>query len=813
MRDNLDELRHIEGFPIGEDEDLHALSYPPYYTAYPNPHIAEFIEKYGELYDEAIDNYQCQPYVSDVSEGKNDSIYNAHTYHTKVPYKAVIPFINHYTKPGDIILDGFCGTGMVGVASQALKRRAILIDLSTAATFIAYNYNFPESNEKNDRLITRILSHTQEECGWLYETVHIDGKKGKINYVVWSEIFSCPYCNHDVIFWDSAVDEINSKILDKLECKYCNAFLSKRDLVRIKDKVFDPIINKDIYQMRKIPVLIKYSVGKERYEKLPDDFDLKLIAKIEASKIPYWYPINKLPSGDKMGEPSRVGITHLHHFYSKRNLWALACLVDNIKKVDSRFLVYALSVAAGLVSKLTRYNLGKRGNGPVSGTLYVPSLNAETNLFNVINNKKRNLSNMAKYASSGFCLISSQSTTDLSNITKNSVDYIFTDPPFGANLMYSELNFIWESWLKIHTNNGEEAIINRTQKKSLSDYRNLMTQCFREMFSILKPGRWITVEFHNSKASVWNAIQEALAHAGFIVAQVTIIDKKQGSFNQVSATGAVKNDLVINAYKPRTRFTKKFVTEAGRGLEATFVRQHLFQLPITADLERSREMLFSKYLAYYVQHGYQVAYNSEQFYRALSQWGFIERDGYWFADENQVNEYERRKAEILTKQIKGRRKISLAQSVLFISDERSARQWLWNILVEEKSFSDIHTEFLKALQTPEDQIPELQTLLAEGFIRTDGNWKRPDSLTQAELEKRRHDRLLRQFDEYFQAARTGQHLKEVRKEAVVAGFTEAYRENRFQDILAVGKKLPRRLVEESPDLFDFIDIAEAKLEL
>ncbi len=75
MTDNLDELRHIEGFPIGEDEDLLALSDPPHYTAYPNPHIAEFIEKWGTPYDEATDDYHREPYVGDVSEGKSDPIY------------------------------------------------------------------------------------------------------------------------------------------------------------------------------------------------------------------------------------------------------------------------------------------------------------------------------------------------------------------------------------------------------------------------------------------------------------------------------------------------------------------------------------------------------------------------------------------------------------------------------------------------------------------------------------------------------------------------------------------------------------------
>jgi hypothetical protein len=363
--------------------------------------------------------------------------------------------------------------------------------------------------------------------------------------------------------------------------------------------------------------------------------------------------------------------------------------------------------------------------------------------------------------------------------------------------------------LKVFTNNNSEAIINRTQRKELDDYRNLMTNAFSEMYRILKPGRWITVEFHNSKASVWNAIQEGLARAGFLVAQVTVLDKQQGSFNQVTASGAVKNDLVINAYKPRAGFIARFISTAGRGLEPEFVREHLRQLPLAANAERSKEMLYSKYLAYYIQHGYQVAYNGEQFYRALLKWGLVERDGYWFMDEAQAQEYERRKVR---QAVKGSKQLPAGQQVLFISDEKSARQWLWGFLNEPKTYDEIYTSFVKALQTSQDQIPELKEMLEEGFIRTNGDWKRPDAFTQAELEKRRQERLLRQFSEYLNKAKAGQRLKEVRLEALVAGFTECYRQNRFEDILAVGKKLNKRLVEESADLFDFIDIAQAKME-
>ncbi len=372
--------------------------------------------------------------------------------------------------------------------------------------------------------------------------------------------------------------------------------------------------------------------------------------------------------------------------------------------------------------------------------------------------------------------------------------------------MYSELNFLLESWIKVFTNNQSEAIINDVQKKDLDIYRSLMTKAFSEFFRILKPGRWITVEFHNSKAAVWNAIQESLARAGFLVAQVTIIDKQKGTTKQLTFTSAVKNDLVINAYKPRAGFTQSLISQSGRGLEADFVREHLRQLPIAANAERSKEMLYSKYLAYYVQHIYLVAYNGEQFYRALSLWGLEERDGYWFADETQAHEYEQRKVKTF-----GKKGIQL-QSVLFVSDERSARQWIWNFLDDPKTYDEIYTKFVPALQTSEDEIPELTIMLEESFVRTNGEWKRPDQLTQAELEQKRLERLLRQFNEYLGAAQAGQKVKEVRREAVLAGFTECYREGRFQDIVTLGGKLDKRLLEESPDLFDFIDIAEAKIQ-
>jgi hypothetical protein len=183
-KEDIDKVRNIEGFPIGSDEDIIALSRPPYYTACPNPFIADFIKEHGTPYDEATDDYHREPFAADVSEGKKDPVYNAHSYHTKVPYKAIMRYILHYTKPGDIVFDGFCGTGMTGVAAQMCgcpdagfkyqleqemgdvtwgARRAVLVDLSPAATYISSVYNTRVDLDATRRTAMKLLDECREQ--------------------------------------------------------------------------------------------------------------------------------------------------------------------------------------------------------------------------------------------------------------------------------------------------------------------------------------------------------------------------------------------------------------------------------------------------------------------------------------------------------------------------------------------------------------------------------------------------------------------------------------------------------------------------
>src|SRR5262249_49810109 len=129
------------------------------------------------------------------------------------------------------------------------------------------------------------------------------------------------------------------------------------------------------------------------------------------------------------------------------------------------------------------------------------------------------------------------------------IDYIFVDPPFGANIIYSELNLLYEPWLGVFTQSESEAVVNERLSRGIPEYGQRMTECFTECHRILKPGRWMTVEFHNSLNAVWTAIQEALTRAGFVVADVRVLDKKHGTIRQDAGT-TVKKDLIVSAYKP-----------------------------------------------------------------------------------------------------------------------------------------------------------------------------------------------------------------------------------------------------------------------
>ena len=832
-KEDIDKVRDIEGFPIGTDEDIIALSDAPYYTACPNPFIEEFIRENGTPYDEDMDDYHREPFAADVSEGKYDPIYKLHTYHTKVPHLAIMRYIMNYTNPGDIILDGFCGTGMTGVATNLCenppfevknkiehdvphstwgKRYAIINDLSTAATFFSANYNSSVSPEFS-ALSKDIIAKLRAECGWMYRTKHAEESPslfssdayGEINYTVWSDVFICPNCGNEMVFWDVAVDYERGKVNDKFTCPKCRGQLKKNNCQHAKTISFDKALGRTVELSKQVPVMINYSYLGKRYEKKPDAEDLEVVSRIEEMEIPYWYPTDTLEDGDKTSDATKLGITNAHLFYTRRTLYALSCYYA-LANGDLSCL-FAFTKVANQMTKQYRLTYMNgcwgAGGGPMSGTLYIPSLLKELNVLTFLE-KALEIQQVRNYAKLGNVLVSSQSTTDYRQIPPNSIDYIFTDPPFGDNLMYSELNFLWESWLKVKTQNRCEAIVNNSQNKAVPDYMRLMERCFAEYFRILKPGRWITVEFHNSKNSVWNAIQSALSMAGFIVADVRTLDKQHSSYNQVNASSqAIKQDLVISAYKPKESFLHSFISSAGNAETAwSFVSQHLSNLPVVvikADkieivAERQAFLLFDRMVAYHIMQGIPVPMDATDFYKGLDE-RYLKRDEMYFLPD-QVNEYDT--ARIKTD-------VEPIQFSLFVTNEKTAISWLYQQLSDPQTYSEIQPKFMQEVKSVDryEEMPELAVLLEENFLQDeDGRWYIPDVTKEGDVAKLREKKLWKEFEGYLNSKGK---LKLFRSEAIRVGFSRLWKDKNYQAIVDIANRLPEQTIQEDPNLLMYYD--------
>lgn len=839
LRTKLPELKKIEGFPIGDDEDIVNLSDPPYYTACPNPWLNDFIDEWESekvnIQNRKKDFHVDEPYASDVSEGKNNPIYNAHSYHTKVPHPAIMRYIVHYTQPGDIILDGFSGTGMTGVAARmcgtndfAIKqsisserkaiygldtqwghRNSICSDLSPFASYLASNLNLAyEIYEIYDNA-KLIIQETEKEFNWLYQTLHSNNDIGKILYVIWSECMVCPSCNSEISFWDCSVNKETLELSDQLKCPKCKAEFEKKDADKAWETEFDISLNKVTQQIKTTPVLINYIYKGKRHNKTPDQFDFDLIKKISSLNFNVWFPKDEILKGDKTSEPLRLGYTNIHHYYTRRNLITYSAIWENAK--ENRFLQFVLSSIQLHINKMRRFQPVKPGGTPgLVGTLYFSSLPVELSIFDSVSRKmddiKKALLQLVNL-NGNVC-----SVNDAGNLTvkDNSIDYIFTDPPFGSNLMYSELNYLWEAWLKVKTNNKKEAIENKTQGKSLLDYQELMTHCFKEYYRILKPDKWMTVEFSNTSAAVWNGIQTALQRAGFIVANVAGLDKKQGSFNAVTNPTSVKQDLVISCYKPSMEFELKFQTLEGTLAVWDFVLEHLNHLPshikkdnsTTAIVERSPRILFDRLITFYLMRGLPVPIDAREFQEGLKQ-RFVERDGMYFSAE-QAAEYDEKKSKAP----------QIVQLSLIVTNESDAIEWLKDRLRKQpQKYQDIMPEFRIVTQSLRrgDTLPELQVILNENLIQeVDGSWRTPDPNEIKDREALRTKVLLKEFNGYVTTISQprAKKLKEVRVEALRAGFKDCWEKKDFKTIVTLGDMIPQNILLEDEQLLMYYDIAK-----
>lgn len=878
-------FRNQEGFPQGSDEAILAMSDPPYYTACPNPFLTEVLEQLTSHSNDDDTLRASEPFAGDVSEGKSDPIYGAHTYHTKVPPKAIARYILHYTKPGDLVLDGFAGTGMTGVAAQlcgdekailemgykigkngAISQREtendgavwrefsnlgarmpILNDLSPIATFISNNYGQLSSAGEFVEEAKDVIRLLEDELSWVYE------RNGhRVLNGIWSDVFFCPICSGEIVYWEAAVD--NDQITKSFSCPHCGGTVgksaSKSDGAVKLDRAYETNMDPYLSSVIKLPKMVlveetikrdsksqRIVVDHESYREISQKIrELSPLSSVPVSKFEPGRQTNKLINGS--------GISYVHHMYTDRALYVYGRLWQ-IELSTPQFTSFFRFCLTGINNYISKKQGFFGGGGGVAGTLFTPSIHLERNIFDVLRRKLDGIARISrKSARRGF--VTTQSADAISNIPNGSIDYIFVDPPFGENFQYAELNSFAEAWLNVSTYTAKDCVMNYVHEKDLLFYMRSMKGAFSEFYRVLKPGRWMTVEFSNTQASVWNSIQAGLQEAGFIVANVAALDKQQGSFNAVTNTTSVKQDLVISAYKPSAGLEDRF-KQTGGNIENVwdFVRTHLSYLPavrfksgnLDFIVERDPRIIFDRLISWFIRHNSPVPISAHEFQAGLER-HFITRDGMVFLPD-QISHYERKRAQAS----------QTPQLELFVSDERSAIDWLTDFLRKRPSTrQELHTEFTSQLGAgwrKHEEKPELLALLTDNFLQYDGSgdvpsqihaylstnfkdlrglekedarlkakakdrWYVPDPNKAKDLEQKRERSLLKEFDQYKSAP--GRKLKEFRLEVLRAGFKTAWGAKDYKTIIDIAQKVPEEALQEDEKLLLWYDQALTRME-
>lgn len=685
--------------------------------------LAAFLAAHAHPYDPATDVYRRAPFAQPTKAGKNTAIYNAHSYHTKVPPQGIAPYIEHYTEPGDLVLDPFCGSGMTGMAALMTGRCAILNDLSPAAVHIARNYCSPVDTVALRTEYEHVRTNIQEEFDSLYRTTcERCGGPATIGYTVWSDVLECDRCGADLVLWDLAVDKDDGSVHEEFVCSECGIRHSKKGL----------------HRRGSVPVLTTYDCyhcRPSRGEHTATNAERKTITEIENETIPYWHPVNEFPLG-RQTRKIRQGtaqISRVDQMFTRRNLRALALLWSQIGKLPrgpiSERLAFAFTAIVPNASKMYKYRADRKG-GIVTGTLYVPALNCELNVGSLFGRKFADLN----WGITGEAVCRTGSATDLSGLPNEIIDYIFTDPPYGESLQYAELNFLWEAWLGEFTDWSQDCVMNYVHGKDLTFYQHMMTLIFGEMFRVLKPGRWTSVVFHNTQDEVWQAIQSAAQEAGFELASVTMFDKDQRTFNQVNIgkKGAAGFDIILNLHKP-TRQTTTNGTSRVENLEvkiAELLADFLATNPAPA--HRTIQHLHSYALRQILRENLVVELSMKDVQQMLPH-HFKEVDGRWYLRGEAV----------------------MGGSVFDLKTDSGAITWLSAVLSDNpQTTGDLIPQWQAATAYLDAADPgRLERLLTENFwleART-GRWRVPTAAEREKMSNRQsladeaHLRVVRRF--------------------------------------------------------------------
>jgi 16S rRNA G966 N2-methylase RsmD len=498
---------------------------------------------------------------------RTDAIYNCHAYLTKVPVGAIKPFIEALTDPEGLVVDMFAGSGMTGLAAASIGRVAQLSDLSVLGQHIGRGYLAQASPSGVRSAAKTVVAAAKSAMGDLYRTRReSDGQDVEVIRTIWSFVYVCPGCAERLVYFEHLDDE--GRPVDR--CPKCAVTFARRSWRRAEDVP--------------VRVVVVGEHGKQ-VEQRVQPLDLEKIAEAHNDPRQSTVPSLRISEDREMFGRSglgRAGISETKQFFSPRNALALLELSNAIAAVRDEATRQKLRFAftACLARASRRYQWGpKRPLNAQNQTYYVAPVYFEWNVFDLFERKVeavlrsdellfeqaplfiRNFSGRASYDIA--------SADHLSHLRDESVDYVFTDPPFGSNIFYADMNLFHEAWLGRMTDDRREAVMHTTGPKkrdSAERYEKILRGAFVEAFRILKPGRFMSVVFGNSSGTVWALVQRALREAGFSdPLHIAILDKGQRSVKGLNSgsEGVVTVDLVMTVQKPEGRRSRREAVSKG----------------------------------------------------------------------------------------------------------------------------------------------------------------------------------------------------------------------------------------------------------
>jgi DNA modification methylase len=495
--------------------------------------------------------------------GRSDAIYNGHSYLTKVPVMAIVPFIEEYSQEGDTIVDIFAGSGMTAIAAKMTGRNAIVSDISRLGKHIGTGYlsSVLPSNLENEA--KKIFSESKKKVGHVYDTLRTDDEcKMPFGKTIWSFVYECQHCKSEINYYRTL--EANNWKTTNLTCLCCKQEFIKRGGKYLRDE----------------PVVVSLKgVNKKLIEQPLCSFDFKQIEDAENSDIFEHFPNLEIPEDREMYKRSALkkwNLTSTNKFFSHRNAIVLLDLWERFNHVEDNDLKQKLKFAftAILPRASKRYQWSKKA--PLNAAIqnyYIAPVFYEWNVYELIERKITAIikaDNMiTNYQSDHNVKTKTEqkyvtaSADNLKHINDNSVELVFTDPPFGSNIFYSDMNLFHEAWLGEYTDQKSEAVMRTTGKekeKSKENYKDILTKAFKESYRILKEDGHLSIVFGNSQGSIWAVVQQAIRDAGFTnkPTNITILDKGQRSVKGLNSgtEKVVTLDLIVTVKKASNNNTE-----------------------------------------------------------------------------------------------------------------------------------------------------------------------------------------------------------------------------------------------------------------